>query len=44
MSSDPHKKCQLLDRQKYAVRVPHFVFQAVDKKSASAQNFEQMTK
>ena len=27
-----HKKCQLLDRQKYAVRVPHFVFEQLIKK------------
>jgi hypothetical protein len=32
MSSARHKKCQLLDRQKYAVRVPHFVFEQLIKK------------
>ena len=45
MSSARHKKCQLLDRQKYAVRVPHFVFEQMIKKvqlleiSSSWQNF-----
>ncbi len=32
MSSARLKKCQLLDRQKYAVRVPHFVFKQLQKK------------
>jgi hypothetical protein len=32
MSSAWHKKCQLLVRQKYAVRVPHFVFEQLIKK------------
>jgi hypothetical protein len=32
MSSAQHKKCQLLDKQKYAVRVPHFVLEQLIKK------------
>ncbi len=32
MSSARHKKHQLLDRQKYAVTVPHFVFKQLIKK------------
>ncbi len=44
MSSARHRKHQLLDRQKYAVSVPHFVFEQLIKKSATAQNFEQLTK
>ena len=38
------EKCQLLDRKKYAVRVPRVNFEQLIKKSASAQIFEQMTK
>ncbi len=32
MSTARHNKCQLLDRQKYAVHVPHFVFEQMIKK------------
>jgi hypothetical protein len=32
VSTARHKKCQLLDSQKYAVRVPHFVFEQMIKK------------
>ena len=38
MSSAQHKKHQLLDRQKYAVRVPHFI-----KISSSWQNLPNLT-
>jgi hypothetical protein len=38
------KKRHLLDRKKYAVRVPRVNFEQLIKKTASARIFEQMTK